>query len=287
LAKEVKDRDSLPILKTKRELIPLIIMFLFLTAFAGGTLVPLTETGSRLIPTSPFFPSASHQANAFGYWSFIVALAALISVCAVTGIKRLLYRNDTAYTPPSPLLAADIGIRKIFRAVMLGFVMAVCMYGFLFLIEKIFAVDFRIATVEFPTFRLNKIYVILRYAALYSFFYVVNGILVANTRYKDVPDWVSTGIVILGNILGIIVFIIVQYTHLVQKGTLFNPLASSTCTVLFSMLCPMIFSPVFVRYTFNRTGTVWPGAAFNAFLFTAALAGTGQYMVQNITMFGL
>jgi pimeloyl-ACP methyl ester carboxylesterase len=286
LAKEVKDRASLPLLKTKKEAIPLIIMFLCLTTFAGGTLVPLTATGAQLIPTSPFFPSASHQANAFGYWSFIVALVALVSICIVTGVKRLLYRDDL-YTPPNPLIAADVGIRIISRAVMLGFTMAVCMYGFLFLIEKIFCVDFRIATVEFPTFRLNKIYVILRYAVLYGLFYVINAVLVANTRYKDIPDWASTGIVVLGNTLGIIVFIIVQYSHLIQKGTLYSPLASSTCTVLFSMLCPMIVSPIFARYTFNRTGIVWPGAAFSAFLFTAALVGTGQYMVQDITMFGL
>jgi hypothetical protein len=215
LSKEVNDRAALPELKTRKEAIPLIIMFLCLTAFAGGTLVPLTEAGARLIPTSPFFPSASHQANAFGYWSFVVALVSLIAICTVTGIKRLLYRNNASYTPPSPLAVADVGIRTIFRAVMLGFIMAVCMYAFLFFIEKIFCVDFRIATVEFPTFRLNKVYVILRYAALYSFFFVINAILVANTRFKNIPDWVSTGIVILGNVLGIIVFIIVQYSHLI------------------------------------------------------------------------
>jgi len=49
----------------------------------------------------------------------------------------------------------------------------------------------------------------------------------------------------------------------------------------------MVMSPIIARYTYKKTGNVWIGAAFNLFLFTMSLIGTGQYMNYPITLFGL
>lgn len=284
-----EEQEQLPSFKDPRQSVPMLLMFVVLIIFTYCSIYPLTAAGSKYIPISSFFPNAAHQSNAFGFWAFISGLVALVCLLLVTGLKKLLYRRDKEYVVAGPLKCADIPVRMIWKNILLAGIIVAILYALVFLIEALFAVDFRMATLEFTTFRLDKIPVALRYSLLFITYYLVNAILTANTRFRDLPDWASTAIVSVGNCLGLLFVVIHEYTTLVSSGLLATPDGASTSTLMFTFFCPMLIAPIISRYATKKTGNVWLGAAINTFVFTMSLVGTGQYMYasQVITLFGL
>lgn len=285
----INDRDRLPAFKNPKESVPLLLMFVFLTIFSYLTLLPCTTAGAKLIPSSNFFPNAAHTSSALGYWSFITALVSLLAIYIVSQIKVLINRKTEGYTWQNPLEVAKLGFGKVVQSALLAFSVFCAIHLLLWVIDELLSVDYVIATVDFTTFRPVKIFVMFRYMILCAPFYIVNAILNANTRFKDLPEWVSTGILCLGNVCGLCIFLAKEYSSLFSTGALATPDACSTCCVLWAMLVPLVVSPIIARYTYKRTGNIWTGALLNSFIFIMMQVGTGQYMIEsiNITMFGL
>lgn len=285
----IQDREKLPSFRNPRESVPLIVMFLALTAVSYLTLVPCNTMGPKLIPTSKFFPNAGHTSSAQGYWSWIIALVSIAGIYIVSRVKVLLNRKNAEYTWQNPLLPAKIGMGDLALTALLAFSVFMLMHFVLWIIDAALNVDFVIATVDFTTFRPVKLFVMFRYMLLCAPFYIVNAILNANTRFKDLPEWASTAIVCVGNILAIVIFLFKEYGALFSTGMLATPDANSICTVIWAMLVPLEVGPIIARYTYKRTGNIWAGALLNAFLFIMMQVGTGQYMVESVelSMFGL
>lgn len=285
----IDDRQSLPSFRTWSESVPLIVMFVFLTVFSYLTLLPCTTAGAALIPSSKFFPNAAHTSSALGYWSFIVALVSLAAICIVFRVKAWINRNQKETAWRSPLSVASIQGKELVLTALLAFAVFCAVHLLLRAIDVVFDVDFVIATIDFTTFRTVKLFVMFRYLILCAPFYIVNAILNANTRFKDLPEWASTAILCFGNALGLVLFLFREYSSLFSTGALVTPDACSTCTVVWSMLVPLVAGPIIARYMYRRTGNIWAGALFNSFLFIMMQVGTGQYMIEgiDITMFGL
>lgn len=285
----IQDRNTLPSFRNPTESVPLIVMFLLLTAVSYFTLLPCNTAGPKLIPTSKFFPNAAHTSSAQGYWSWILALVSIVAIYLVSRIKVFLNRKKEGYTWQNPVACAKISGGNLVLSAILAFCVFLLMHAVLWVIDALLDVDFVIATVDFTTFRPVKLFVMFRYMLLCAPFYIVNAILNANTRFNDLPEWASTAILCVGNILGLVIFLIREYSSLFSTGMLATPDACSICTVLWAMLVPLVVGPIIARYTYKRTGNVWAGALLNAFLFIMMQVGTGQYMVASveITMFGL
>lgn len=285
----IDDKDALPAFKNWKESVPVLCMFVFLTIFSYVTMIPLTDRGQKLIPISKFFPNAAHTSSAFGYWSFIMAVVALIAIYIISQVKVFLNRNEESYNWENPLAPAKTPFGKVVQSALMAFMVFCSIHLILWCIDALFNVDFVIATIDFTTFRVEKVYVMLRYMLLCAPFYIVNAVLVANTRFKDVPEWASTAIVSVGNLLGLALILFREYSSLISTGMLVTPANCWTFTVAWAMLVPMALGPIIARYTYRRTGKIWVGALLNAFIFIMMQVGTGQYMNTsiNITMFGL
>jgi len=63
-------------------------------------------------------------------------------------------------------------------------------------------------------------------------FYFVNAVFNANTRYKNVPEWLTTAIVCIGNSLGIAIWLFIQYKSLFTTGMLADPNVPVICTTV-------------------------------------------------------
>lgn len=282
----IDDRDTLPSFKNAKESLPLIAMFVVLTLVSFYTLLPCTTAGAKLIPSSKFFPNAAHTSSALGYWSFIVALISILALYIVTLVKAGLNRSQWQ----NPLDVARLGFGRVVQSGLLALTVFGAMHLFLLLVaDEIFSIDYVIASIDFTTFRANKIFVMFRYLLLCAPYYIVNAIITNNTRFKDLPEWASTAIVCLGNMCGLAIFLIGEYSSLFSTGMLLHPDACSTCTVIWSMLVPMVVAPIVARHTYKRTGSIWAGALLNSFIFIMMQVGTGQYMIEgiDISMFGL
>lgn len=285
----VEDRASLPSFRDPKESVPLLCMFILLTVFSYVSMVPCTTAGSKLIPSSTFFPNAAHTSGALGYWSFITALVSLLGIYIVSQVKVLLNRKDKNYHWKSPLDPAKLPMDKVVQSALMAFTVFCAIHLVLWCIDAVFNVDFVIATIDFTTFRPVKIFVMFRYLLLCAPFYIVNAILSANARFRDLPEWASTAIVCVGNVLGLALLLFREYSALFSTGSLLTGEACSTFTVVWSMLVPLVVSPIIARYTYKRTGNIWLGALLNSFIFIMMQVGTGQYMIEGIeiTMFGL
>ena len=281
------DKD-LPSFKDPRQSIPTLLMYIGLVIFCALTIGKLPLDGARLIPTSQFFPCAAHTASAYGFWSTIVALVATATLIVIMYIKRFLYRNEGGPdTVKNPFIIAKVPTSEVFYTIYLGILMVAIMYCILFIIEGIFNVNFVIATNDYTTIRMNKIPILFRYVWFFVPFYFVNSIMCNNTRFKDIPEWATTAFVCIGNLLGIVIWLTIQYTALINKGAIIATDAVNVATTVWAQLLPMTMSPIIARYTYKKTGTIWLGVAFNALLFTLSLVGTGQYMTYPITLLGL
>jgi len=282
-----EDRSKLPSFKNLKESIPLLAMFAGLVTFTAVMLPKLTSDGAKYIPTSNFFPNAPHQANAFGYWSLMTTLVTVACLVVIYLLKKyVLYRKQKDVVVTNPFAVIKTKPLDVIKSLGLGLIIVTFLYAVIFMIDGIFKVDFRMATLEFTTFRMDKIFVALRYSLLFFPFYFINSLLVANSRFKDLPNWVSLLIVIIGNSLGIAIFAAIEYTSLITTGTLRTTSAASTCTLMWTFFCPMTIAPIISYYCYKKTGNIWLAAFINTFLFTMSLVGTGQYMSQSITMFG-
>ena len=285
----IDDREKLPSVKNWKESLPLLCMFVFLTVFSYLTMVPCTAAGSKLIPSSNFFPNAAHTSGALGYWSFITAIVSLLAIYIVSQVKVLLNRRNKEYCWKNPLDPAKLSVGEVVQSALMAFTVFCAVHAVLWCIDAVLNVDFVIATVDFTTFRPVKIFVMLRYMLLCAPFYIVNAILCANTRFKDLPEWASTAIVCIGNVLGLGLLLFREYSTLFATGSLLTGEACSTFTVVWAMLIPLELAPIIARYTYRRTGNIWVGALLNSFIFIMMQVGTAQYMIEgiDITMFGL
>ena len=280
--------ENLPSIKDPRQSIPMALMYVGLVILSAKTVGTLPLVGARLIPTSQFFPCAAHTASAYGFWSAIIALIAACALIVIMYVKRFLYRKEGgAAVVGNPFNVAKLPLGDAVYSIFFGFVLFAIMYGILYVIEAVFGINFVIADMDYTTVRLNKLPILMRYVWFFLPFYFVNAVLCANTRFKELPEWASTAIVCVGNCLGIVIWLIIQYNALFSKGALADTNAMNVATTVWSQLLPMQISPILLRYSYKKTGSIWVGVAFNVFLFTMSLVGTGQYMSYPITLFGL
>ena len=104
--------------------------------------------------------------------------------------------------------------------------------------------------------------------------------------YRDLPAWASSIIVAAGNVLGLIVYLVVQYTHLATQGVLLVPTSGLTSMVLYSFILPLILTPFYSKWCQDKTGNIWLGATFNALLFTSTVV-SATHLYVSLTMFGV
>jgi len=271
--------------KNPREWITTVVLMIGLSAFAALSLFPLFKKGATLLPPTNLLPLSTNYMNQIIYWIIVVAMVTCAAVIVMHWIKKLLYKG-TGVIPESPFKCADISLRRF----LLSMLFAGCLYAVMCLpiivVRLLFKVDFRISALKFTWYRPERIFVVLRYTALFGLFYLMNSILTANTRFKDLPDWASVGIVSLGNALGLIILQIVQYTALVNNHVLHVSDMGSATIQVWKYFLPMLMAPAISRYIYNRTKNIWISAAFNAIFFNAvSIAQTG--ITTSLGLFAL
>ncbi len=270
LKKKVEE-EKLPVLKNPKESIPLIVMLVALGIITSASFFPLFTKGATLLPPTNLLPLSTNFMNQVTYWAMIMAVVACCALILMHWVKKLLYLKSGEKVE-SPFKCADISLRDMLKSLLFAAVLYALTVLVIVLVRWLFKVDFRIASLKFSYYRPERIFVVLRYTACFGLFYLVNAIVTANTRFKDVPDAWSTAIVSTGNTLGLSIILFVQYTSLVSNHILKVSDMGSPTIQIWKYLLPMIMAPVISRFIFNRTRNIWIAAAFNAIFFTAVTA---------------
>jgi hypothetical protein len=130
----------------------------------------------------------------------------------------------------------------------------------------IFHVDMRFFFIS-ARFTLNPqaILAMAMYIPFFFIFYMSNSLRVnCGMRPSNWPEWLSQVIAVLGNTLGLIALLVIQYSSFISTGVIgFTGDVGPQwlfVNMLFSIIPMMIALPLFNRFFFNKSGRAWVGA---------------------------
>jgi hypothetical protein len=209
----------------------------------------------------------SEIGNGIGYWTILAGVFALVMICVNYGMKRLIYGKE-GKSLANPFGPAALGsVSNLFRTLLFVGTTVAIMYIPVYIAFHVFNADFRICSfvVALPEYTEMPV-ILVKYLPMWILFYVPNAILNANTRYRDLPEWVSTLICSIANSLALIIFIFIQYSTLYSQGHPWQSAAGMGGIVAFAVVPCLAFAAFSARYIYKRTGSAWAAGLINALI---------------------
>ena len=162
---------------------------------------------------------------------------------------------------------------ELARTLGLSFVILCIFYGLLMGSYAVSHNDFRFffvaAAAAFPV---KMLLVALEYLPLFFVFYLANSIRVnAAGRFSGQREWVSRLIMGLGNSVGLMLILAIQYGTLARTGTVYWTTEWLYVNLLFGIIPMMFLLPYFNRCFFNLTGRVYLGPMVTCLIFIMML----------------
>lgn len=241
--------------------------------FAGFALRAVSNYAAETWHVSSLFPQ--EHSNWLAFWCVInglvvLALSAIVAIinyyvrCRKTGNRELTGEfvgsaHAEGRTVAKSLLLAGI----VFGASML----------LLALIKEIFGVDYRLWLYTVKSIHPDKITTALRYFPVFLVFYGVNAWNVSNTRYKNIPEWVTTLMCCVFNCLGLALIFTIQYVTFKSTGVLWHSDMGTRYPTLLTVMPILCISTVYSKQLYKRTGNCWTAAFLTALMATFACVG--------------
>jgi len=165
------------------------------------------------------------------------------------------------------------GIRASARLLACALVLALAVfagfYAVLFANYALFHTDMRFIFVAASTaFPAKMLLVALEYIPLFFIFYAVNSIRVnAAARFQDQNESLNRLINGLGNSVGLLLILLIQYMALALTGLVFWTDGWLYVNLLLGVIPLMFLLPYYNRVFFRMTGSVWLGPMVTCLIF--------------------
>ena len=155
----------------------------------------------------------------------------------------------------------------IWKSFLLALLTVFTAYVILFFVDLVFNTDFRIWVIDMRVFTVNKLVFAVAYVPAWIAFYLVNSMLVnGGNRIEGRPEWLTMLISCIGNIIGIVALIVIQYSGIIASGTFaFN---SMRIVNLFPLVFLIPVGTLVSRRFFKETGNIYSGSFTIAMLYT-------------------
>ena len=232
--------------------------FLFVP-LARATLILFPDASTR-VPTW-WFPQRIN--NAILLWAIANGLLGLL-------LFALSYYFHGRRHGAAPVLA---GLRtsatELGRTVALALAVGGAFYGLLFLAYGLFHCDFRFtfvsAAADFPV---RMLVVALEYLPLFFIFYFANSVRVnCGGRFEGQPQWVNMLCNALGNSVGLMLILLIQYVAFIATGIVYWTEEWLYVNLLLGVIPMMFVLPFFHRAFFLLTGRVYLGPMITCLVF--------------------
>lgn len=179
----------------------------------------------------------------------------------------------------SQLGPVKIGGKDFLKTLGLAAILIGSFFALDYLIYGIFHTDMRFLFISARvTFNGHVIAATLMYLPFFFIFYFTNSMRVnCSMRPENWKEWLSQIIAVLGNTLGLIAILLIEYIPMMATGTI-----GYTDTVgpqwlfvnlLFSVIPMMALLPLLNRFFFNKTGKAWLGPLVTCVIFIAMMTG--------------
>ena len=225
----------------------------------GVALVLLTRFPSFVMGHTFSAPTT----NQIAYWALICASFTII----FAGMAFVKENEEKGFS------FASYGLKHSLCGVFASFVTALIPiaigYALLFLVDKIWLVDFRIWTFAIKTFESHILAKTLPYIAPFFVYYLVSGAnIFVNTNTDKMKGIKGYLYAMLLNTGGIVLYLVLHYGLLVTTGTALFPTQSLSSILLMALVPTLCIAAAYTRYLYKRMGNVWTAAFLNAILMT-------------------
>jgi len=242
-------------------------IFAFSAIAACFLFIPMTRA------TSVFFPqaSASEQTwwfperinNAILLWAIANGIIGL----AVFFLNYKLFGKRNGVSPD--MWGLKTNVKELAGTFGLALIVFAAFYALLFASYGLFHTDFRFmfvsAAASFPP---KMLVVALEYIPLFFIFYVANSIRVnCASRFEGQKEWVGMLICALGNSVGLMMILAIQYVHLASTGAVYWTQEWLYTNLLLGVIPMMFILPCFNRCFFRITGRVYLGPMVTCLIF--------------------
>lgn len=167
---------------------------------------------------------------------------------------------------------ASIDRGEALRTLALAVTMFLLYYLLLFGVYWIFHVDYNFWFMGVRVFRPELLILLAMYLPFFFLFFLSNSLRVnGSMRWAGQPEWQGMLIGGLGNSLGLLLIVIVQYTTFAMTGTVYWTDGWLYVNLLFAVVPMMFVLPYFNRYFFRLTGRIWLGPMITSMIFIMVL----------------
>ena len=265
LAHPVPEAPSRP---TGRGRIIFWVLFLTGAIFACVSYIPFTDLSQKLFPEASsrqitwFFPQRMNNG---------VMLWALANGLVGFGLFFLgLFLKGTRPSPTA--MGLDLDPREVGRAFLLAVVVFLFFYGVLFAVYQIFHVDYRFLFLGVRLFQPELLLLLAVYGPVFFVFFLSNSVRAnLSLRFSGTPAWRSLLLAALGNSLGLLLILLVQYWSFATTGTVRWTDGWLYVNLLFGIVPVMFVLPYFHRYFYLMTGRALLGPLITCLIFIMIL----------------
>ena len=246
-------------------------LFFIGAGIACVTFIPMVEIAKILFPEASsreltwFFPQRMN--NSVMLWATFNGLVGFILFFGAY------YFHGKANGVNSGYWGSRINLEGFLKTVLLSVLVFILYYMILNFIYFIFHVDYRFWFMGVRIFQAEYLLVLLMYIPFFYIFFLSNSLRVnGSIRVENQPKWLSLLIGGLGNSLGLILIIFIQYLTYALTGTVFWTTNWLSVNLLFAIVPMMFVLPYFNRYFFDMTGQIYLGPMITTLIFIMILS---------------
>ena len=246
-------------------------LFFIGAGIACVTFIPMVEVAKILFPEASsreltwFFPQRMN--NSVMLWATFNGLVGFILFFGAY------YFHGKANGVNSGYWGSRINLKGFLKTVLLSVLVFILYYTILNFIYFIFHVDYRFWFMGVRIFQAEYLLVLLMYIPFFYIFFLSNSLRVnGSIRVENQPKWLSLLIGGLGNSLGLILIIFIQYLTYALTGTVFWTTNWLSVNLLFAIVPMMFVLPYFNRYFFDMTGQIYLGPMITTLVFIMILS---------------
>ncbi len=249
---------------------------LFWSLFAVAALIacfsyiPMSELSQVLFVTAStreqtwFFPQRMN--NAVMMWAVLNGLVGFL-------MFWLTYRFHGKRHGVAPdMWGAKIGRSELLRTFWLALTLFIFYFLLLFTIYYVLHVDYRFLFMGVRIFRPVELLLLVMYVPFFFSFFLSNSLRVNGAmRTEGQAEWKSMFIAGIGNSLGLLLIVVVQYATFATTGTVYWTDGWLYINLLFAVVPMMFVLPYFNRYFFRMTGRIYLGPMVTCLVFIMIL----------------
>ena len=222
------------------------------------------------------------QAKALGLWGVLSGVVTLL----------VAFLNYRFYSKKRGLDLRERGIilpkGTVWKTILLGVIVVVSSYGFVYVADYFFKVDFRFWTFAARAFESDKVPYILAALPLYLLYYIPNSIATNCFRYNQLgrKEWVNTLVVSVGNAIGVIALLAIQYGTFVATGySMWHADGSVKSAVgwSYAVLAILIVAPIVARKIYKKTNNPYLAGIINGAMVAIISCTSTTTVLQTIS----